>query len=73
VRLPPVANKGKKDKDKNKNVVPFMEERLREINTSMFALIGRTDDDMYKRIEELEYAGHMKKLHGKIQEVENPR
>jgi len=47
---------GKKGRDKNKDVMTFVDERLVEINTTMSALTGKVDD-MDKRIEELESEG----------------
>lgn len=43
----------KKSKEKNKDLVAFLEERLAEINATIFAIMGRVED-VEKRIEELE-------------------
>lgn len=59
---------GKKGKDKNKDVIVLMEDRLAEFNTIMSTLTGRIED-MDKRIEEFESDGDMEELRGEIQAV----
>ena len=55
---------GKKGKDKSKDMVALVEQRLVEIRNTISALIGRIDD-MDKCIEELEVEGDMKELRGR--------
>ena len=56
---------GKKGKDKNKDVVALVDEKLAEINSSMSALTERVDD-MDRRLEELESEGDMEGLCGEV-------
>lgn len=51
----------KKSKEKNKDLVAFLEERLAEINATIFAIMGRVED-VEKRIEELESMEDPKEL-----------
>jgi len=57
---------GKKGKDKSKDLVGLIEERLAEINNTMSALTGRVDG-MDRCIEGIESKMDMEELHGVMQ------
>ena len=61
---------GKKGKDKNKDMMVLVNERLVEINTSISTLTGSIKD-MDKPIEELESKGDMEELSVKMQAAMN--
>ena len=56
---------GKKGKDKNKEVVALVDERLAEITNSMSTLTERVGD-MDRRLEELESGEDMEGLRGEV-------
>jgi len=59
---------GKKSKDKTKDLMVLVEDRLAEFTNSMSALTGRVED-MDKYIEELEIIGDWDELHGEMQRL----
>jgi len=61
---------GKKDKDKNKDIMVLVEESLIEINAIMSILTGRVED-MDKRIKELESKGDKEEPREEMRAVVN--
>ena len=62
--------RGKKSKDKNKDLAVLVDDRLAEINDSIMTLTSRVDE-MEKRIEELESDGDVEELRGEMQVAVN--
>ena len=60
----------KKGKDKNKDLMVLVYERLTEIDNSIATLTGRVDD-LEKHLEELESMGDFEELHGEVQVAVN--
>jgi len=61
---------GKKSKDKNKNLVVLVDERLAEITDSTATLTGRMDD-IEKHLEELESTEDFEEIHGEVRAAIN--
>jgi len=61
---------GKKGKDKTKDVMVLMEDRLTEFNSTISTLTDRVED-MNKRIEELKSIGNLDELSGEMQTTMN--